>query len=289
MKINKTIPYFLLFLFINFGCKKGEVNAQIKNVDRPQENVYRKDVQKTANKTLEDFHESFVLNCGSGCAMTYTTAGITGDFPEIEVKFMVEMYVDEQLSETYYEVYLFSYDGSNEIKTVRLKGKNENVLETLLPDAQKSFRDFGYKLIQKNDRKKSSLQENIYYKKTNPETAQYKTIQTSLIKGLEKYSCNEKITRYIPLSGKSQIKLFLIPQDCGDFTYRYYLITIKNNQVVGNLYVEGEWYEPDNEKEKEIRSFSMDNKYNIAIKIQTSDSLKSENYRIMDTGEIVKQ
>lgn len=105
---------------------------------------------------------------------------------------------------------------------------------------------------------------------------------------MEKYSCGEKKTRYIPLPGKSDIKLFLVPQDCGDFQYRYYLIAIKDHKVTGNLYVEGEWYEPDNEEDKELRSFSIDSKYNILVNIQTVDSSKSENYSIKNDGSFIK-
>lgn len=285
----------VLFFFIisinmfNIGCsKKVEANSQIKNSEKVSDSV-QNTVQKEDEKTVNDDVQSFVLSCGSGCAMTYTKESVTGNFPDLIVKFKVEMYIDEQLSDTYDETYIFSYDQSGQIENIHLGGKNDNVLKTLLPAAQNSFRDFAKGLVKENNNKQSSTSpEIIYNKKNNPNTASYQTIETSSVKGLEKFSCNEKKTRYILLPGKSDIKLFLVPQDCGDFQYRYYLIAVKDNKVTGDLYVEGEWYEPDNEEDKELRSFSIDNKYNVLVKIQTADSSKSETYGIKDNGSFVK-
>lgn len=288
MKINRNILCLLLSLLMSIGCKKEEIVAQIKNSEKTSDTLQNK-IQIEEKKTESDDFQSFVLSCGSGCAMTYTAESVTGNLPDLKVKFKVEMYVDEQLSDTYNEVYIFSYDQSNQIENIHLEGKNDNVLKTLLPAAQSSFRDFAKGLVKKNDSKESSVaSEIIYNKKNNPKTTSYQTIETSSIKGLDEYSCNGKKTRYISIPGKSDIKLFLVPQDCGDFQYRYYLIAVKDNKVTGNLYVEGEWYEPDNEEDKESRSFSIDNKYNILVKIQTTDSSKSETYSIKDNGSFVK-
>ncbi|MCS3868584.1 hypothetical protein J3D55_001500 [Chryseobacterium ginsenosidimutans] len=287
--MKSLLCFFILSINIFLiGCKKGEISAQINNSKKTPDSVQSK-IQEEENKTVTNDSQSFVLSCGSGCAMTYVSENITGNLPELKVKFKVEMYVDEKLSDTYNEVYIFSYDQSNQIEDVHLEGKNENVLKTLLPTAQISFRDFAKELVKKNSNKESSTALKIIYnKKNDPKTASYETIETSSVKGLEKYSCNEQKTRYISIPSKSDIKLFLIPQDCGDFQYRYYLIAIKDNKVTGNLYVDGEWYEPDNEEDKELRSFSIDSQYNILVKIQTADSSKSENYSIKDNGSFIK-
>lgn len=273
------------------SCKKEEVNTQTKNAAKTQDSLNRilpKEKQVVVNNDLK----SFVLSCGSGCAMTYTSEGVTGNLPDLKVKFKVEMYVDEQLSDTYNEIYIFSYNQSNQIENIHLEGKNDNVLKTLLPDAQRSFKEFADGLITENSKISASGSESskiIYNKKNDPKTVSYKTIETSSIKGLEKFSCNQNKTRYIPLPDKSDIKLLLVPQDCGDFQYRYYLIAIKNNKVNGDLYVEGEWNEPDNEEDNEMRSFSIDDNYNITVNIKTSDSSTSEKYIITDNGTFVKK
>ncbi len=290
MKINRIILCLILSLFISTSCKKEEVNAQIKKAEKTQESL-NVSLPKNEKKILRNNFQSFVISCGSGCAMTYTAVSITENLPDLKVKFKVEMYVDEQLSDTYNETYIFSYNQSDRIENIHLEGKNDNVLKTLLPEAQRSFREFANGLVSENktSENKSVLSKIIYDKKNNPQTAFYKTIETTSIKGLDKYSCNENKTRYIPLPDKSDIKLLLVPQDCGDFQYRYYLIAVKNNKVSDNLYVEGEWYEPDNEEEKEVRSFSIDSNYSIIIKIQANGSTKSENYSISDNGEFIKK
>lgn len=290
MKINRLLYSLLCFLFIITGCKKGEVNAQTKK-SHTQKKTEQHIQNETATVNEDNNGRSFVLSCGSGCAMTYNTKNITGNLPEMKVTFSVDMYVDEKLSDTYNETYIFSYDSSNQIKNIHLEGKNENVLETLMPDAQRSFREFAEGLVRNNSGNQSALPsgKSIYNKKSNPETASYKTIQTTSVKGLDKYSCSEPKTRYIPVAEKGDTKLLLVPQDCGDFPYRYYLIAVKNNTVTGNLYVEGEWYEPDGEDDKEVRSFTVDSNYNIAVKIQTPESSQTENYSISDKGSFVKK
>ena len=80
-----------------------------------------------------------------------------------------------------------------------------------------------------------------------------------------------------------------MPQDCWDFPYRFYLLTIKNNKLIDNLYVEGEWYESDDEDNKEITSFSIDENFDIIVKTQTSKSSKSEIYKINNEGKLIKK
>lgn len=84
-------------------------------------------------KEIAGGYESFVLSCGSGCAMTYKAEKVQLSLPRITVTFKVEMYLDEQLSNTYYETYVFSYDTAGSIRNIHLKGKSEDVLKNGLP------------------------------------------------------------------------------------------------------------------------------------------------------------
>ncbi|WP_100340629.1 hypothetical protein [Mucilaginibacter auburnensis] len=79
--------------------------------------------------------------------MTYTPESITGKLPVLIVQFKVEMFVDEELTDTYNEVYEFSYNSSKQIEQVHMQGKNDNVLKTLMPNAQRSFRKFAEELL----------------------------------------------------------------------------------------------------------------------------------------------
>ncbi|MBD3906784.1 hypothetical protein NAL32_19250 [Chryseobacterium sp. Ch-15] len=139
---KKVIISFLLFFLI--GCKKSNT-SEITNI-----NV--KDSVKTQNSTKVNDHskelsDSFVISCGSGCAMTYNLKNVK-DLGNIkEVRFEVETYIDEVLSETNDESYLFYYNRSNQIEKIQHKGEKENILENLLPNAVESFKNFAGKLV----------------------------------------------------------------------------------------------------------------------------------------------
>lgn len=99
MKINKLF-YFILFLStlsckdINTENAKNKVQAQQKNVSL---------------KPKIEINDSFVISCGSGCAMRYTkkSEATTGVFSK-EITFNVEMFINEVLTEEYSETYLFN-------------------------------------------------------------------------------------------------------------------------------------------------------------------------------------
>lgn len=288
MQINKSLIISILLLII--GCKKENSNTQKNNVHDTTK-IQKHQIGSTNSDKINDFiKESIVVSCGSGCAISYSPEDITQFNKTIKVKFKVVMYEDQVITDTYYEIYNFFYNQSNDLIKIQLDSNNDDVLKSLSADAQESFRDFGNKLIQ--NRYKDTISPPIaflYNKKTDPKTADYQLIETSSIKGLNKYSCGEQKTRYISLPSKSDIRLILIPQDCGDFEYRYYLLTIKNDNVIGNLYVEGIWYEPEDEDDKEITTFSIDEEYNLVVKNQTSESSKLKRYVIKDDGNIIEQ
>ncbi|CAI8890502.1 hypothetical protein [Chryseobacterium sp. IT-36CA2] len=143
------MKYYLILILSSFAivnCKKN--NNTKKNTSEVQQ------IQNISNpqKTKIENNRSFVISCGSGCAMTYTAENIIqNDATSIKVKFKVEMYTDEQLSDTYYETYFFSYNKNKEIEKISIEGKNENVLSNLMPDAQDSFREFAAEIILINE------------------------------------------------------------------------------------------------------------------------------------------
>ena len=104
--------------------------------------------EETANEvSTETTNNSFVISCGSGCAMSYTAQNIIQNGTSINVVFEVIEYINELVSDIYYENYVFIYNKENEIQKIELKGENENVLEKLPPDAQISFKNFATNLI----------------------------------------------------------------------------------------------------------------------------------------------
>ncbi|MEO8234268.1 MAG: hypothetical protein ABI549_02535 [Flavobacterium sp.] len=120
-----------------------------------------------------------------------------------------------------------------------------------------------------------------YAKKTDIKKVAYNNLKCN-IRGVEELLCGEKNLRYISLPSFKNIKVILVPMDCGDFNYRYFLVTIFQNKVVSKQYVEGEWYEPGDDSYKEVTSFTIDEDYTITITtnaIESGQSSIKENLR----------
>jgi hypothetical protein len=252
VKTNKIILTCFIILFA--GCKKNNVSAtkKIETIDSVQEkNLVNKDEDIENNN-----NKSFVISCGSGCAMTYNVKAIEDLEKFKKVKFEVETYIDDVLSETNEEIYLFIFNKDNQVEKILQEGQKDNILEHLEPDAIESFKNFANSLVKiKKDisLKGSQNNENLHYSKVvNPETAKYIILNVNSIEGISKFICDFNNPRYLALPSKNNIRVILVPQDCGDFPYRFYLLTINNNKLIDNLYVEGEWYEPDDEDNKEV-------------------------------------
>ncbi|GGG65981.1 hypothetical protein GCM10007332_30770 [Epilithonimonas arachidiradicis] len=91
-------------------------------------------------------NQSFVLSCGTGCAMTHNVKEIRPiNEASIKVTFEVDMYVDGELTETFDETYLFNYGNKNTIKNMKT---NENIEKIFTESAQRSFKEFGAKLME---------------------------------------------------------------------------------------------------------------------------------------------
>nr|AIW81373.1 hypothetical protein [uncultured bacterium TB306_p] len=141
MQTNKII--IILTLLALLGCKKTSGSLNSLELDK-KTNVHITDsINKNLEKQREFESKSFVISCGSGCAMSYNAVEIVCHENNIEVKFKVEMYVDEALSDTYYETFIFSFTDSNKLIKVNKKGNTEDFLKTQMPAAQETFLNFG--------------------------------------------------------------------------------------------------------------------------------------------------
>ncbi len=128
-----------------------------------------------------------------------------------------------------------------------------------------------------------------YNKKIDINNVKYEIINVDNIIGLREFSCDENKARYIALPSRDNVSLRLVPQDCADFPYRFYLLVIKDNKVISNLYVEGKWFEPENYNEIETTSFSIDDDYNIKVITEKNKNINIDNYTINTSGNIIKQ
>ncbi|QFS28736.1 hypothetical protein SAMN05444344_0706 [Tenacibaculum mesophilum] len=90
------------------------------------------------NPTNEN--HSFVISCGSGCAITYTQNKIVSNNNTHEVTFKVKMYVNELLSEEYYESYFFTCTPSNGDAGIKLKEDNEVNSDNVNPEVLKQLK-----------------------------------------------------------------------------------------------------------------------------------------------------
>jgi hypothetical protein len=306
-KMLKKSIFVLLLIFVIaalFSCKNSSDN-NVLEINK-EVNLKKLDSIKSENNPKQDSNnknkKSIVISCGSGCAMVYDEENIISTNNSNEVKFKVKMYIDEVLTDTYYETYIFICDDTGNIKKINLKGKDDNLLESQLPEIKTSFGEYGHELcFEKKPKIEKSSEECIvnsnyklpYSNKINIANVEYNELRCNQISGFEKFLCDRTYLRYISLPSFQNVKVILVPMDCSDFNYRYYLLTIFNNKIASSEYAEGEWYEPGDDNYKEITSFSIDENYIIEIKINSIESgkttLKEESkFKISDKGLLEK-
>ena len=131
-----------------------------------------------------------------------------------------------------------------------------------------------------------------YQRKININTIVYKKMPVIIIKGLSDFACGEEQIRYVDLEKIDNLSLFLVPLDCGDFPYRFYLISSINSSVVSSLYVEGECSEPGKDDILEETSFIIDEKSTIIVKTTNKEFEQGKNeekkYQILEDGRIIE-
>jgi len=113
-----------------------------------------------------------------------------------------------------------------------------------------------------------------YNQPLDPDKITYKTLPCE-VEGVEEFLCNNRGLRYVPLPKFKEVDVVLVPMDCGDFRYRYVLLTIVHKKVVSNQYVEGEWYEPGSEEYKELTRFAIDANYKITVTTNSQENGKT--------------
>lgn len=85
-------------------------------------------------------NHSFVISCGTGCAITYTENKIVSNNNTHEVTFKVELFVNEVLSKEYYETYFFTCTPSNSDAEIKLKEDNEVNSDNVNPEVLKQLK-----------------------------------------------------------------------------------------------------------------------------------------------------
>ena len=140
---------------------------------------------------------------------------------------------------------------------------------------------------------KQSIFELPYNQKIDIKKVKYETCDCT-IEGIDELLCDSPNLRYISLPNFENRKVILVPMDCGDFNYRFYLATIFENKLLAKLYVEGEWYEPGDDAYKELTNFSIDKNYNITVTKKSLENGKNTatevvKYTIDSDGTFAKE
>ncbi|KFC18485.1 hypothetical protein [Chryseobacterium sp. FH1] len=102
--------------------------------------ISKRDFSKVKN-------QSFVISCGTGCAMTHNIKKVEEINPKsIKVTFEIDTYIDQEQTETFDEIYTFYYDNAKILKKITREGEAENALDNFMGSAKQSFEEFAVKL-----------------------------------------------------------------------------------------------------------------------------------------------
>lgn len=72
---------------------------------------------------------SFVISCGSGCAMTYSENKLIRNDMSNEVTFKVEMYQNEVLNDEYFETYVITCNHAKKVSAIKIKGTKDGEID----------------------------------------------------------------------------------------------------------------------------------------------------------------
>lgn len=193
------------------------------------------------------------------------------------------------------------YNGPDRFETYHIFNASSNACNTLTISDPVSGEDLSIEQWRKNKDNpapiESLLKTGLYNLpfESLPQV-DVKFIETDFaLEGSQQYSCGEPTFRYFPLTKYKNIELILVPMDCGDFDYRYYLLTVLNNSIVGEAYVEGIWFDPGkDDKKEEFSSYEISKSGIITVTTDhkvdgNSQKITKTIYQIMDDGRIVEK
>lgn len=260
--MHKYIILISLTLFICFTSCKNE-NTKVSLA------TYNESTEKTGNKS-EDCNDY----------LTEMVKSSTFPFEAYIVKKEdIHLLIDEE-DETAIQAKVFiETDGTGTLGWIEFNKNEKNLYNTSANLENPELLDYDADWLQRYEecitKRKSILSESKKNCIVNPNTPlpyfqSHKGLSTYLtlncpIKNVEDWLCDRDALSYKPIMLKDEVNVILVPLDCGDFSYRFYLLTIKDNEIVSSLYAEGEWYEPGDEENIEITSFKIQKDSIIAV------------------------
>ena len=131
---KKSIFIVLLILSIlNLSsCKSSPENNKLEdnkeNVVQNEDSIKSKINEISDTNINQEKKSSFTISCGSGCAMIYNEQSRTSNNSSYEIKFKVETYINEDLSEERDVTYIFECNSVGKAKSIHSKDSQENIL-----------------------------------------------------------------------------------------------------------------------------------------------------------------
>lgn len=280
----------LLLLLLSFACK----DKNKEDVEVAQNEIQNNCSLETAERAILALpemkaKERLVDSISKG------KRGISfmSDSLEIEGKEVYELRAGYN-SEIRFENYFTFYVDKNNCDNIRVADPVEGNIITLdaWRNASKELKGAANTLSDNSGCIETSGIGLPYNKTIDAKKVQYNILNCS-IQGIDDFICDAQNKRYIALPDFKNVKVILVPMDCGDFNYRYYLLTIVENKLVSNLYVEGEWHEPEDDSYKEITSFSIDKDYVVSVVTNAIENGKTTlkektKIKIKDNGSLSK-
>ena len=261
----------------NFKKTKYEIrdNSFVINGEKGNFKVERLAPEKVLGKgSLYDYFKKHI-NDKFGLTLGREVTYLNVDYEDAATRFLKRYFLRGE-SAIMIDNYVFLYTNDHYLLTFNIPA---TVIENLKADKNPSILEFTSSILPYD--RKLDIQK-ITYQKLNPRE----------ISGIEQFACGEESLRYVTLDNIGSVKVILVPMDCGDFPYRFFLLTIVENKVVSNLYVEGEAYEPDGDGVIENTSFSIDKQSTLTVNTKNKDFIKAKNelikYKLSNKGELIK-
>ena len=122
----RTIFITILFLFL-FSCKENTTDTKDTNTSIANDSIVTNN-STSSSETKTNSNESFTIDCGSGCAMTYNEVSRKENKNSVEIKYNVIQYINENPQDEYSETYIFESDENELLKSFHLSTNSENIL-----------------------------------------------------------------------------------------------------------------------------------------------------------------
>lgn len=127
----KKIILSIFTLSLLLSCKKESAINNFKENKSIVDSLT--DSKKATNNHInnqpeEELNNSFTIDCGSGCAMTYNEITRKKNKNSVEIKYNVTLYINENPQDEYVETYIFESDDNGFLNSIHLANSLENII-----------------------------------------------------------------------------------------------------------------------------------------------------------------